>query len=670
MLNVEHDRLDYLRLLLPPDGFTLRRAIGTTYTLDLRAFNGACMALAKGILPGDQAEQNPVCLYASLREMNGRLALFYEKGLLKANAQQRKLLSLCEPLLQQVALESTSEGQSAIASFHPKIWLLEHGNSAGQLMYRFIIMSRNLTFDGSMDLAVSMDGLPTDTPQSSAAPLADFLEHIAELSEASADERSDVAPARLAVELAQAVRTVVFDTEGRFQEFEFLPIHASRRSGTAVKDIRIDGDSFPLFDDVHSKAMIISPFVSSLDSAESPLCRVRLNHGKPTLVTRRENIDRAMIDAFDCYCMRDWLNFVHAEANDDAMEPKEGDPVDPLADLGQRRSGSSLHAKAYLVEDSAPVTRDLYIGSLNASRNGVVNNVEFLFRLRLPRYRMTFEEIRDSLLGEDSLFELIRSIDVDGSDDEEAALQRGFGRAAHGFSKEFDITQVTVRKSEDPLLRKMRVCFRWPDSDYWSRFGLVIRMRPASSSLLFTPLDEQAVSRGEVEFDVTLDEVSAFFELEVSSRRSVSGSSGDGVREGADHDLVRRFIIQCPLGAFDLDEEGREQRSAAILDDLFRSSPSAYEDYIMMALFKLIPHHSNALSSGALSSSGEQRGASRSRTITMVGCYEQILKLATRDPQQLLFAEEMLADLRESDDARELLDLVRMVNLTLGKRNG
>ena len=45
MLNPNNDRLDYGQVLAPPDSYTLDFAIGTTYSLDLDALVGACIAL-------------------------------------------------------------------------------------------------------------------------------------------------------------------------------------------------------------------------------------------------------------------------------------------------------------------------------------------------------------------------------------------------------------------------------------------------------------------------------------------------------------------------------------------------------------------------------------------------------------------------------------------------
>ncbi len=60
-------------------------------------------------------------------------------------------------------------------SFHPKFWLLKYLSDQGEILYRIIILSRNLTFDRSWDLAVSLDGVVVAKANSKNGPLQDFL---------------------------------------------------------------------------------------------------------------------------------------------------------------------------------------------------------------------------------------------------------------------------------------------------------------------------------------------------------------------------------------------------------------------------------------------------------------------------------------------------------------
>ena len=43
--NETKDRVSYGNLLLPPDGYTLNFAVGTTYSLDLEALTAVCISL-------------------------------------------------------------------------------------------------------------------------------------------------------------------------------------------------------------------------------------------------------------------------------------------------------------------------------------------------------------------------------------------------------------------------------------------------------------------------------------------------------------------------------------------------------------------------------------------------------------------------------------------------
>ena len=61
MLNPNNDRLDYGQVLAPPDGYILDFAIGTTYSLDLDALVGACIALGLSEETDSDLMKNPIC---------------------------------------------------------------------------------------------------------------------------------------------------------------------------------------------------------------------------------------------------------------------------------------------------------------------------------------------------------------------------------------------------------------------------------------------------------------------------------------------------------------------------------------------------------------------------------------------------------------------------------
>ena len=80
MLNPNNDRLDYGQVLAPPSNYKLDFAIGTTYSLDLDALVGACIALGLAEETDSDLMKNPVCLLEALRATGDKVALFCEGG--------------------------------------------------------------------------------------------------------------------------------------------------------------------------------------------------------------------------------------------------------------------------------------------------------------------------------------------------------------------------------------------------------------------------------------------------------------------------------------------------------------------------------------------------------------------------------------------------------------
>ena len=87
MLNPNNDRLDYGQILAPPAGYYLDFAVGTTYSLDLDALVGACLALGLSEETDSELMNNPVCLLEALRSTGDKVALFCEGGQIAIHAK-------------------------------------------------------------------------------------------------------------------------------------------------------------------------------------------------------------------------------------------------------------------------------------------------------------------------------------------------------------------------------------------------------------------------------------------------------------------------------------------------------------------------------------------------------------------------------------------------------
>lgn len=159
MLTPDKCRIDYGEQLIAPEGFELSQAIATTYSLDLNTLLTVPIAMCFGQTLEGPIEQQRIALLDALGQLKNKLTVFYQQGNIKVPDQYNSLYALLEPSLVPVVPDA-GELNSAFSSFHPKVWLLRFTatGDASNVKYRLIVLSRNLTFDRSWDLATVLDG--------------------------------------------------------------------------------------------------------------------------------------------------------------------------------------------------------------------------------------------------------------------------------------------------------------------------------------------------------------------------------------------------------------------------------------------------------------------------------------------------------------------------------
>ena len=177
MLNPNNDRLDYGQMLAPPANYKLDFAIGTTYSLDLDALVGACIALGLSEETDSELMNNPICLLEALRTTGDKVALFCEGGQIHLPNKVTSLYIFLEKMVFPVTTVKT-RGISRFPSFHPKFWLIRYIDDKGTPLYRVVVLSRNLTFDRSWDITFCMDGIKTTEETDKNNPVSDFLAYL------------------------------------------------------------------------------------------------------------------------------------------------------------------------------------------------------------------------------------------------------------------------------------------------------------------------------------------------------------------------------------------------------------------------------------------------------------------------------------------------------------
>lgn len=390
MLNPDSSSVDYGTMLKSPAGYTVDFAIGTTYSLDLRALMGSYLSLGLSVDTDSDLAKDPMYLFSALSEMKGKVLVFCEKGRIVGQGDYPALYCQLEGGIAEVDLPERADGPivSKFPSFHPKTWIIRFTPTGwtGPARYRICILSRNLTFDSSWDLAASFDG--------------EYREQHRFASEGGPSIRAYVRELRRLYgsgEFAGKLDTVIEEIAyvrfwGRERDYHLaLPF-----SFVGVPHARDFEWEFNQALDRSSRTLIMTPFLSPASDDADPIARVAHHfsgqNAEPVLITRRESIAAnasivQKLSGFAVYAVRDDL--MTAE-----FEQEENEPSTEIASPSP--SVRDIHAKLYMFESTGEPNRcDVFIGSANATRKGLFANHEAMAHLVVKR-----EGAFDSLLRE------------------------------------------------------------------------------------------------------------------------------------------------------------------------------------------------------------------------------------------------------------------------------
>ena len=433
MLNPNSNRLDYGSILSAPLNYELDFAIGTTYSLDLDSLVGASISLGLSEETDTILSNNPIFLLEALRATGDKIALFCENGRISLPSNPTKLYILLEKMVFQV---NAPEKEKFIKypSFHPKFWLIRYINEEKDVIYRVIVLSRNLTYDRSWDISFSMEGKKIENNLNSDKNnnLIIFLDYLKEFStDSNKTEKID--------KIIEELNHVEFDLNSNiFEDFDFIPNGVS-------EDVSIK--KYPLFDESFDDLVIISPFLSKGIIREFNQ-RVKnyksyqksINDPKITrlyLFSRAESLSKLKYDdcdEFKIYTLKDQIvdgeftisgdsdvteHINESEIDESGKGQQESQVYEDDFGLNQRQN---IHAKVYFVRKGSQV--DLYLGSLNASHNAVSGNVEFMIRLKTNNGKFNLNKLLNDLFcgdegGPESPFQSFDVNKYDGGDVDE-----------------------------------------------------------------------------------------------------------------------------------------------------------------------------------------------------------------------------------------------------------
>lgn len=394
-----HERTLLRDALRPPPGYTLDRALLTTFSLDLTvlltvpvSFTVFQLQDRRGPLAAD-----PLALLEALRRYARRVTVFCQAGRTYLPRRGQLLLAYLETSVFEVTAPRGGV-------FHPKLSVLryvaehsdEDGASAG-VFYRVLCSSRNLTFDRSWDTLLTLEGTVADHRKRAFSrnhPLANLVRALPEWVENKPAAGTLDHVRTVADELLRAD----FETPDGFDDFAFCPLGME---GAEV---------WPVCG--YSRTLTVAPFVH-----DGFVRRLTSDGGEHQLVSRIETLDGLSLESLERLSSAWYMNPAADPATAEeesggfsavADKSPEGDsspassvPSESPEELTNSNSDeaadggplelvpawqlSGLHAKLFVADDGARA--HVWTGSANATEAAFERNVEFLVRLTGRRNR-------------------------------------------------------------------------------------------------------------------------------------------------------------------------------------------------------------------------------------------------------------------------------------------
>lgn len=344
MMDPGEQRMDYGQQLNPPQGYELHSALAMTYSLDLETLSCATLALSLGQTLEGNLGAEKLALLESIDGLKSKLLIFHNASGVHVPSKYSSLYALLEPFLVPVT------NTAAFSAFHPKLWLLRFAPlDGGTERFRLMVLSRNLTFDRSWDIAVSLDGVSGNRRRVVNDSLMAFLRQLP----ATGDTDSAIES------WCEALACVTWDFPNPFTDASFLP-------GLPT--------SAPLaLESSFGELLVVSPFVDADPDGLLLSLGARTPKEKKVLVSRSDTLNRLgeeRLKGWRCYSIPDAII----------------DGEDQLDD-GERRL-NDLHAKMIVATQNSVAV--WHVGSANMTNaafgKGSVapRNTEFMLRLTAP----------------------------------------------------------------------------------------------------------------------------------------------------------------------------------------------------------------------------------------------------------------------------------------------
>ncbi|TFB08388.1 hypothetical protein E3V08_04195 [Candidatus Atribacteria bacterium MT.SAG.1] len=419
----------YIDALRPPSEYQLSWGIGTTYSLELETLLSVPLAFSlyecknqKEIL------NNSIFAFDAIRRNASKLVIFCQHGQIKVSSTDSLLYSYLEDTIVEV-------NPSSGGVFHPKIWLLRFKNQEEEIFYKYICLSRNITFDRSWDTILVLDGKPVEYEVPENGKLIKFINFLPKIAVNKIEKnRLDIIK-KISIELGK----IKFNPPENFDNqlnFHFLGID--------------NNDSFPISDE-YRRLLMVSPFLS-----ESFLNRFD-NVKQKYLISIQNSLDKISNDTLKKY-NKIWVL-------DELAEDKSEDDISRL---------SGLHAKLYIGENEKSVT--LWNGSSNATHAGFSSqNVEALVELRGERNKIGINKFIDEK-SENSIVNFLKEYGkttLDEEEEEKENLKKELEKKLEEYKA--NLLEIGLRMKIKPESEGVYKVIIYPGKDHLKYFNKEVK---------------------------------------------------------------------------------------------------------------------------------------------------------------------------------------------------
>ena len=593
MLDIwKDDYLDYGKILQPPDGFYLKRAIGTTYSVDPSSLLliPVAMFYSRPMESELINEVNRFDLFDAINRASKIITLFHQKNKIAVPKRVSKLLHYTEGCL--VGINQENE----YSSFHPKCWFLIFENlKTKQRKTRYIITSRNLTFDQSWDIGFQMEGDVSEKIIEKNQPFIDFLEFL--------EHRSGV---KLEPWVKNDIKKTKFRVELPFTDWRFWPIGIGNGSIHPFKKRSFKSE----------KLLMMSPFLDNKMVKEISFKATK----QRWLFARKDELEKLKtetlteIKAIDYFCVNERI--ISGQMDERASEDS--------SDVSS--FNHDLHAKLFINQVAKLST--WYIGSANLSTPAFDRNTECLLELK-SNDRSTFPEtIKKSLVTNDNQQNLFEQIDpslfIQPEPDDQLKQQLR--------KLEFDLASCKISGKCNPTIADSELFqynvlidtsgIQW-QPDFSINIKPLFLYKSADPGYKVEPGMLAPVIFSE---SFTMSQLSRFFILHISHIK--------------DENVKKQFLLLSDI-------EVPESRLARVFSEVIDSSDKFLKYLMTLLNDNGLIESFDSPSNGNTMPTGAETARKPSPNFYDEPLYEQLLQAASRNPLKLKSVEEAINRINE-----------------------